>query len=435
MFFHRETLLTSDTATLPAVTFSAAPVAQEAHVVPAKPVRTRTSFKLVLLLGAMAALGAVTTDMYLPSLPEVAADLGTGTSAVQFTITGTLIGGALGQLFIGPLSDRFGRRAPVLIGIVVHVIASLLCMITIDVAPLIALRMIQGVGNAAAGVVAVAMIRDRLTGAEASAVLSRLMLVIGVAPLLAPTVGGLLAGIWSWRAVFAALAVFGVALFAIVWRFLPESLPAHKRSTSTRAVLGSYGVLLHDRHFMALALLPGMAMAALFAYVAGSPFVLREGYGLSEHQFSLLFAINGIGLVLGAQANAALVGRFAPERIMRLALPLSVSLAAVLLVVTLTGFGGLVGLLVPLWLMLAVNSLVPPNASALALGRHGERAGAAAAVIGASQSGIAGLVAPLVGALGGNAVAMATVIAGSMLAALAVLAFATPAYRRGRGEA
>ncbi|UFU05443.1 multidrug effflux MFS transporter [Ruania halotolerans] len=394
--------------------------------------RRRTSPKLVLLLGAMAALGALTTDMYLPSLPEVVTDLAAGEASVQFTITATLIGGALGQLLIGPLSDKYGRRLPVLFGIVVHIVSSLLCMMAADVMPLIALRMIQGMGNAAAGVVAVAVIRDRLSGAEASAVLSRLMLVIGVAPLLAPTIGGIIASIWDWRMVFVALALYGAALFVIVWRFLPESLPVERRNTgSVRSVLGTYRVLLRDRQFVALALLPGLGMAALFAYVSGSPFVIREGYGLTEHQFSLLFAVNGIGLVLGSQLNAALVRKFAPVRIMRLALPVSTILAIVLLVVAATGTGGLIGLCIPLWLMLFVNALVPPNASALALTRHGERAGAAAAMIGFSQAGVAGMVAPAVGLLGATATAMCIVIVAAMIASTLVLALGTPAYRRG----
>ncbi|HLS64370.1 MAG TPA: multidrug effflux MFS transporter [Ruania sp.] len=397
----------------------------------AAPRRRSSTVKLVMLLGAMAALGALTTDMYLPSLPEVVVDLAAGEASVQFTITATLIGGAIGQLLIGPLSDRYGRRAPVLVGVSVHVIASLLCLWAPSVAPLIVLRIIQGIGNASAAVVAVAVIRDRLIGAEASAMLSRLMLVIGVAPLLAPTIGGLIASVWHWRAVFAALALYGAVLIAIVWKFLPESLPADKRIRSNRAVVGSYRVLLKDPQFIALALLPGLAMAALFAYVSGSPFVIRDGYGLSEQQFAILFAVNGLGLVLGAQINAALVRKFAPVRIMRLALPVSVATAVVLLVMAATGTGGLVGLCVPLWLMLAINSLIPPNASALALTRHGERAGAAAALIGCCQSGVAGTVAPIVGLLGADAVGMSVVIVGAMVTALAVLALGTPAYRRG----
>lgn len=405
---------------------------EEAVGSPAAPARRRSStVKLVLLLGAMAALGALTTDMYLPSLPEVVVDLAAGEASVQFTITATLLGGALGQLLIGPLSDRYGRRAPVLIGVSVHVVASLLCLLAPSVAPLIALRIVQGMGNAAAGVVAVAVIRDRLIGAEASAMLSRLMLVIGVAPLLAPTVGGLIASVWHWRGVFVALALYGVVLAIIVWKFLPESLPAEKRIRSNRAVVGSYRVLLKDPQFLALALLPGLAMAALFAYVSGSPFVIRDGYGLTEQQFALLFAVNGLGLVLGAQVNAALVRKFAPVRIMRLALPASVLTSVVLLVMAATGTGGLIGLCIPLWAMLAINSLIPPNASALALTRHGERAGAAAALIGCSQAGVAGLVAPLVGLVGADATGMSVVIVGAMVTALLVLALGTPSYRRG----
>src|SRR5699024_11019542 len=211
---------------------------------------SKSMAKWVLLLGSMAALGALTTDMYLPSLPEVATELGTGMSAVQFTITGTLIGGALGQLVIGPLSDRYGRRAPVFIGLTVHILASLACLITFSVAPLILLRMLQGVGNAAAGVVAIAVIRDRMTGSDASALLSRLMLVIGVAPLLAPTIGSALAHVWGWRSVFVALALLGVGLFGIVWRFLPETLPAERRLRSSRGVVRSYRILATDGAFM-----------------------------------------------------------------------------------------------------------------------------------------------------------------------------------------
>jgi len=388
--------------------------------------------KFVLLLGFMVALGAFTTDMYLPSLPEVGRDLGATPSAVHFTISATLIGGALGQFVIGPLSDRYGRRMPVLIGITVHVLASVACMLAYDVAPLIALRIIQGIGNAAAAVVAMAVIRDRLSGSDASAVLSRLMLVIGLAPLLAPTIGGALASVWDWRAVFAALALYGVGLFLIVWRFLPETLPPARRlQGSPLAVLGTYRVLLRDRTFVSLALLPGLGMSAVFAYVSASPYVIREAFGLTENQFALLFALNGIGIVIGAQVNAALVRRFTPIRLVRLALPISLTISVVLLTITLFDVGGLVALMVPLGLLMGVNAFVMPNASATALSRHGQRAGGAAALIGVSQFGVAGLIAPLVGIFGVSATSMAGVICGAMILALSVLALGTPAYRRG----
>lgn len=388
--------------------------------------------KFVLLLGLMVALGAFTTDMYLPSLPEVGRELGAGDSAVQFTITATLIGGALGQFVIGPLSDRYGRRMPVMIGITVHVVASVACLLTYDVVPLIALRIIQGVGNAAAAVVAIAVIRDKLIGPQAAAVLSRLMLVIGLAPLLAPSIGGFLASIWNWRAVFVALALYGVALLAVVWRFLPETLPPSRRLTgSPLRVLGSYRVLMADRQFVALALLPGLGMSAVFAYVSASPFVIRESYGLTENQFALLFALNGISMVIGSQINARLVRTFLPLRILRLALPVSATLSLVLVAVAVFDVGGLPGLLAPLWFLMGVNAFVMPNASASALSRHGERAGAAAALIGVSQFGVAGLVAPLTGVFGTSATSMALVISGAMITGVLVLALGTPAYRRG----
>lgn len=389
------------------------------------------SARFVLLVGAMAALPAVTTDMYLPSLPVVVSELDTSPALVQATITGVLVGGAVGQLLVGPLSDRFGRRRPVLVGVALHVLASLLCVVAAGIVPLLALRVVQGIGNAAATTTAMAVIRDRYSGATASAILSRLMLVIGLAPLLAPLAGSLVADLAGWRAVFGVLAALGAGLAAVVWRFLPETLPpARRRTDGPAGVLGGYGVLVRDRQFLALAVLPGLGLGALMCYVAGSPFVFQEQYGLSEAQFALLFAVNGIGLVLGSQVNASLVRRFAPLQLMRVGVPVALGLALLLLLVAARDLGGLVGLTVPLWLLITVNAVLPPNASALALSRHGERAGAAAAVIGALQAGIAGAVSPLVGLLGEDGVAMATVIVGVMAVALLVLATGTPAYRR-----
>src|SRR5665648_995184 len=259
--------------------------------------------------------------------------------------------------------------------------------------PLVGFRVLQGVGNAAATVVAMAVVRDRFAGSTAARVLSRLLLIIGVAPLFAPTVGGVIANVAGWRAVFVALAVLGLVIGLAVLRWLPETLPVERRhAAGPLGALRGYRDLLRDRHFVALAVLPGLGMAVLMSYVAGSPYVLRQGFGLSANQFSVLFAINGLGLVAGAQLNGWLVHRVAPIRILRAALPVAILLALTLLVIAHTGAGGLIGLLMPLWFLLAVNGLVPPNASALALTRHGERAGTAAALIGSLQAGVAGVV-------------------------------------------
>ncbi|BDZ40886.1 putative multidrug resistance transporter, Bcr/CflA family protein [Paraoerskovia sediminicola] len=392
----------------------------------------RSTVRWVLLLGSLAALPAFTVDMYLPALPDVAEDLGSSPAMAQLTVSGMLIGGAVGQLVIGPLSDRYGRRLPVVVGLTLHVVTSLLCAVVPSVGALIVLRVMQGFFNAASQVVAIAVIRDRFTGSEAARILSRLMLVIGLAPLLAPSIGSIVLGVGGWRWVFVVLAVMGTVLALLVLKFMPESLPPERRRPGgARAVLNGYRTLLADRRFLALAVIPGLGMAVIMSYVVGSPFVLQEGFGLSHGQFAVLFAVNGIGLVLSAQVNAALVRKVAPIRLLRFAIVLQGVFALALLAVALTGVGGLVGLLVALWLVLSMQGLVPANASALALSRHGEIAGTAAAVIGAFQSGIAGLVSPLVGVLGGDAVAMATVMLGAVLLTILVLATATPAYRRG----
>lgn len=391
----------------------------------------RPNAKYVLLLGMMCALPAISNDIYVSSLPDVARDLHSTATAAQLTMTAMMLGGAVGQLVIGPVSDRFGRRMPVLIGVALHVLTSLLCAIAPSIGTLVGLRVLQGFFNAAASVVAMAVIRDRFVGADASGLISRLMLVIGIAPLFAPSVGGMIAGQWGWRGVFIALAMFGVALWVVVWRRLPETLPAARRRDGGLRTAGrGYLTLLKDRHFVALAIMPGLGTAILMSYVIGSPFVLMEGYGLTANQYALLFAVNGIGLVGGAQVNAWLVRRVAPIRIVRVVLPVSLFFTLVFLAIAVAGVGGLPLLLVVLWLILAMVNFAPPNASAIALSRHGEIAGTAAAFIGATGAAIGGLISPLTSLLGGDAVAMAVVMVGAATAALLVLALATPAYRR-----
>lgn len=387
--------------------------------------------KYILMLGALAALPAVTTDMYLPSLPVVAADLGTSDTAVQLTMSGMLIGGAVGQLVIGPFSDRYGRRLPLLIGISLHVLTSLLCSIAPSIETLIALRVLQGFFNAAASVVAIAVIRDRFTGSDAARLLSRLMLVIGVAPLLAPTIGQSIASWFDWRAVFLALALIGATLVVIVWFWMPETLPQDRRRISgPRGALAGYLALVQDRRFLALAVIPGLGMAVIMSYVVGSPFVFQQEYGLTPGQFSAVFAVNGVALVLSAQLNAALVRKIAPVRILRVAIVIQLFFAFALLAIVLTGAGGVFGVLGGLWLVLGTQGLIPSNAAVLALGGYGHMAGTAAALMGAMQGATAGVISPIVGMLGGDARAMAVVMIASIIVSVLTLALATPTYRR-----
>ena len=382
----------------------------------------RERLRLVLVLGFLIALGPLAIDMYLPSLPTITDDLQSTAAAVQLTLTGTLAGLALGQLLIGPVSDAVGRRAPLLAGVAVHILASVLCVIAPNLAVLGTLRVLQGLGAAAAAVVAMAIVRDLFTGYQAAKLLSRLMLVMGAAPILAPTLGSITLTWTSWRGVFVVLALFGVAILTTTALALPETLPRERRRNG--GVIGTvrdYGKLFTDRAYLGLILVAGLAMAALFAYVSGSSFVFQEQYGLSEQSFGFVFGAGAVGLITATQLNVRLLRRWTPSQILISALAGGAVAGLVLLVFAITDFGGLVGILVPLWLVLASAGLALPNAPALALSRHGEAAGTAAALLGAVQFGVGALAAPLVGVFGNGAVGMALVIAGGMVAANVVL--------------
>ena len=379
----------------------------------------RRYVQLVLVLGALIAIGPLTIDMYLPALPELARDLEASDAGVQVTLTGMLAGLACGQLLIGPLSDAVGRRRPLLAGLVVHALASLLCAVAPDVFALSAVRVLQGFAGAAISVNAMAIVRDQFYGIAAARLLSRLMLVIGAAPVLAPSLGGLILQYTSWRGIFVVLAVVAVLLVGVAAWGLHETLPpARRRSARPLATLRTYRSLLRDPTFMALVFVAGLMMSALFSYIAGSPFVLQGIYGLSERTFGVVFGCNAVGIVLGTQLNPLLLRRFMPSHVLTAAVLVATVAGAVMVVTTATGFGGLAGLLLPLSVVIATCGLTLPNTPALALSRHGEAAGTAAAVLGAVQFGVGAVTAPLVGVLGtSTAVPMASVIFGGALLA------------------
>ncbi len=387
--------------------------------------------RVILVLGALISLGPLTIDMYLPALPAIVTDLNTNSAAVQLTLTGTLVGLALGQLVIGPLSDIIGRKRPLIIGTAVHIAASLLCAVAPNVALLGLFRGLQGLGAAAAAVVAMAVIRDMFTGRAAATVLSRLMLVMGVAPVLAPTLGGavLLAGSWRW--VFGVLAFFGVALLVLAIAALRESLPPERRrSRGIRPVVRTYRSLLRDGEFVVLILVAALSLSALFAYIAGSSFVLQDEFGLNEQQFAIVFSLGAIAFIGASQLNVALLGRFTPVRIVFAALLMAVASALVMTFIAVAGIGGMLGFLIPLWFVLAAVGLVIPNAPALALSRHGEAAGTAAALLGAAQFGSGAIVAPIVGVLGNDTVAVSVTMVGVSVIALVALIAVTMSTRR-----
>jgi len=375
----------------------------------------RRYVKLVIVLGALMAIGPLTIDTYLPALPQLSAEMMATDSQAQLTITGLLLGLGLGQLIIGPLSDAFGRRRPLLIGLAAHAMMSLLCAMAPSIGLLAVTRTLQGMAGAAVAVVVMAVVRDLFTGIRAAQLLSRLILVLGVAPILAPSFGSALLNVTSWRGIFVVLAVAAVGLWVLAWRALPETLPPVRRQrASVGGSLRSYGQLFTDPMFLVMVVVAGLMFATLFAYIAGAPFLLQERYGLSPQAFGLTFSSTAFGMILMTQLNPVLVGRFGPVRVLSVGVLVALLGSIALLVTTLADVGGLLGFMLPLVLVVSAAGLCNPNAPAIALSRHGDVAGTAAAVLGAVQFMIGGSIAPLVGALGdGTALPLAAIIVGT----------------------
>ncbi|GAA0895088.1 multidrug effflux MFS transporter [Pseudonocardia zijingensis] len=400
------------------------------RVAPAVPGSRWDRLRLVLILGSFTALGPLTIDLYLPALPTITGELLTTSANVQLTLTGTLLGLGLGQLVIGPLGDRFGRRRPLIAGAAVHVVASLLCIVAPDVAVLGVLRVLQGLGAAAGAVTAMAIVRDLYTGRAAATLLSRLILVMGAAPVLAPTLGAQILAFTSWRGVFAVLALYSLILLPVAARALPETLPPHRRVTSgVVGTLRTYRGLLRDRTFVGLILVAGLAMSAVMSYVSGASFVFQEEFGLNQQQFGLAFSSGAIWLILASQLNPVLLRRFEPRQLLLSAIAVAATASLLLVAVAASGAGGLFGVLVPLWMVLLSVGFGLPNAPAVALSRHGETAGTAAALLGATQFGVGAVISPLVGVLGNNAVAMSTTIASGLVLSLTVLVLLVRPWR------
>lgn len=365
----------------------------------------------------MTALGPFTIDMYLPALPDIAAALDSTASGAQLTITGTLVGLALGQLVIGPLSDSLGRKRPLVAGIALHVASSLVAVFATSIAMLGAVRVLQGVGAAAAAVVTMAMVRDLFSDKAVAVVISRLMLVLGVAPVIAPSVGGALLVALDWRGIFVVLALVGVSIALVAVLALPETLPRERRRPGgLLPVVRTYRALLRDRTFVALTFASSIVMAALFAYVSGAPFVYQDQFGLDQQQFAIVFSAGAFSMIGATQLNARLLRRWSPQQIVQASLTAAVTFGIVAVVVAHFQIGGLPGFVAALWIMLGAVCFVLPNAPALALTRHGEAAGTAAALLGSMQYAVGAVVAPLVGLLGNTD----TALVASMTACLAV---------------
>ncbi len=375
--------------------------------------------RLVVILGSLSAFGPLSIDMYLPSLPSLSRDLEASPSTAQMTLSACLLGLALGQIIAGPLSDTLGRRRPLVVGLVAYILASLLCIVAPSISLLIVLRLVQGAAGAAGIVIARAIVRDLYSGIAVARFFSILMLVSGIAPIAAPIIGGLLLQVTSWRGIFLTLAFVVTVMLLAVLAGLHETLPPERRQRGElRTTLGNFRRLLTDRLFVSYALACGLSLAAMFAYISGSPFVFQNIYGLSPQVFSLIFGTNALGIAMVGQINGRLVGRVSPERLLACALTaIAVGGTALLLVVS--GQMGLIGILPALFVVVASQGMVLPNATALALADYPSMAGSASALLGVLQFAIGAAAAPLVGVAGtSTALPMAVVIAALGLSAL-----------------
>jgi MFS transporter, DHA1 family, multidrug resistance protein len=392
-----------------------------------------TGWRQVALIGTMSIFGPLCIDMYLPALPDINRQLHASASAVQLTLTACLIGIAAGQLILGPISDRYGRRPPLLAGLAAFVLSSLACAAAPNIYALTGFRLVQGLGGAAGIVIARSIVRDLHSGVALARFFATLMLATGVGPVLAPQVGSWILSFTSWRGVFVVLAGFGAILLFSAWWRVPETLaPAARLTGSPWSTLGTMVTVLKDRVFLGYVLACGLGMSGTFAYIAGSSFVLQNVYGLSPLAYGLVFAVNAFGLIIGAQVSGRLAGRFGPSRLLTAGLLTMIAGALALFIVVVGHVAGLAGVIPALWIVMFGFGFVGPNSAALAMQRYPQAAGSAAAVLGSFQFGMAAIIAPLAGAGGtADALPMVTLILALPVAAIASrLLLAGPARRQ-----
>lgn len=386
-----------------------------------KPENPRIKLRHILILGGLTAFGPLSTDMYLPALPTVSHDLHVSMSQTQITLTAAILGLSLGQVISGPISDARGRRLPLLIGIALYSLTSLLCIVAPSIGILSIMRFIQGVAGATGIVIALAIAHDLYSGTALARSISLLMMVNFLAPMLAPVLGGQILAFASWHGIFVALALIGaVALLAVAFGQRETLLATQRQSGGILASLTVFRSLLLNRRFVGYTLTSSFAFAAGITYISVSPFLLQNIYGLSPQAISYVFGVNSLGLVIMSQIGARIVGRFSAQRLLSWGVGLIALVGIALLIMVLSG-SGLIGILLPLFALAASLGLIAPNATAQALAPiDSQRAGSASALLGVLQFSIGALVAPLVGLAGtASALPMAAFIALFSLAALA----------------
>jgi MFS transporter, DHA1 family, multidrug resistance protein len=382
------------------------------------------NLRMVLILGALSAFGPLAIDFYLPAFPAMAQAFATDEKHVQATLAAYFLGLSIGQLAYGPVADRFGRRKPLLFGVALFTLASLACAYAPNLDTLIVARFVQALGGCAGMVLSRAIVSDKCDPVASAKVFSQLMLVMGLAPILAPMLGGVLVNVAGWQSIFLALSLFSAASLLAVSLGLPESLPAHMPRQPLSGALRQYLRLLADRVFIGHALTGGIAIAGMFAYIAGSPFVFIKLYGVPAEHYGWLFGTNAAGFILVAQVNARLLAKRGPAFLLVRAVWLYLAAGLALLAVAALRPAQLWPLLVPLFVCIASLGCIIPNASACAMSGQGARAGSASALMGCVQFSVAAGAASLVGVLhDGTAVPMTLVISlcGVLVVSVALL--------------
>ncbi|WP_407314900.1 multidrug effflux MFS transporter [Pseudomonas sp. nanlin1] len=384
----------------------------------------------ILILGAISAFGPLAIDFYLPGFPAMALAFGTDEKHIQATLAAYFLGLSIGQLLYGPIADRFGRRKPLLFGVALFTLGSLACAFAPTLDLLIGARFIQALGGCAGMVLARAIVSDKCDAVASAKVFSQLMLVMGLAPILAPMLGGVLVNTWGWQWIFILLSLFSASALAAIALGLPESMPAHQPRQPLSGALKQYVSLLSDRVFVGHALTGGIAMAGMFAYIAGSPFVFIKLYGVPAEHYGWLFGSNAAGFILVAQINARLLAKYGPAFLLSRTVWIYLAGGITLLAVSALQTAQLWPLMVPLFVCIASLGCIIPNASACAMNGQGARAGSASAMMGSLQFSVAAGAASLVGVLhDGSAMPMAMVISLCGLVAVG-LAVATRRMQR-----
>ena len=377
------------------------------------------NFRTILILGALSAFGPLAIDFYLPGFPAMAQAFATDEKHIQLTLAVYFLGLSIGQLVYGPIADRFGRRVPLLVGVGLFTAASFACAFAPSLDWLIGARFVQALGGCAGMVLSRAIVSDKCDAVGSAKVFSQLMLVMGLAPILAPMLGGLLVNLYGWQAIFIVLTCFSALAALAVALGLPESLPANVPRQPLSGALRQYGRLLKDREYLGHALTGGIAMAGMFAYIAGSPFVFIKLYGVPAEHYGWLFGSNAAGFILVAQINARLLAKRGPAFLLSRMVWVYLAAGLTLLGVSALHTAQLWPLLIPLFICIASLGCIIPNASACAMSGQGARAGSASALLGCIQFGVAAGAASLVGVLhDGTAMPMAMVI--SLCGVLAV---------------